>query len=93
MAARATILRNSGILMLRNIESSTTVPSLQIGSPMSKAMTIAGMVVAGLLALVFALDLAIGFPFERASYVMDVGALIAAAMLGYLGWDALRDVR
>jgi hypothetical protein len=25
--------------------------------------------------------------------MMDVGALIAAAVLGYLAWDALRDVR
>jgi hypothetical protein len=38
-------------------------------------------------------DLAVGIPFDSARPVMDVGALIAAAVLGYLAWDALRDVR
>jgi high-affinity Fe2+/Pb2+ permease len=60
---------------------------------MSKAMTILGMVVAGLVGLVFVLDLAVGIPFDRANMVMDIGALIAAAILGYLSWDALREVR
>jgi hypothetical protein len=56
-------------------------------------MTILGMVVAGLVGLVFILDLAVGIPFDRANLVMDIGALIAAAILGYLSWDALREVR
>jgi hypothetical protein len=60
---------------------------------MSKALTIVGMVVAGLVGLVFLLDLAVSFPFDRASIVMDVGALVAAGLLGYLSWDAMRDVR
>jgi threonine/homoserine/homoserine lactone efflux protein len=60
---------------------------------MSKAMTIVGMVVAGLVGLVFLLDLAAGIPFDRANSVMDVGALIGAAILGYLSWDAMRDIR
>jgi hypothetical protein len=60
---------------------------------MSKVLTIAGMVVSGLIALVFALDLAVGFPFEKASLMMDIGAIIAAALLGYLSWDALREIR
>lgn len=60
---------------------------------MSKAMTILGMVVAGLVGLAFLLDLAVGIPFDGANWVMDVGALLAAAILGYLSWDALRDVR
>ena len=79
--------------MLRNLESSTTVPSLQIGSPMSKAMTIAGMAVAGLLAVVFAVDLAVGIPFDGANKTMDIGGIIAAGLLGYASWDALREVR
>ncbi|RIK79410.1 MAG: hypothetical protein DCC67_10580 [Planctomycetota bacterium] len=60
---------------------------------MSKAMTIVGMVVAALVGLTFLLDLAVGVPFGRASLVMDVGALIAAALLGYLSWDAMQEVR
>lgn len=62
-------------------------------SPMSKALTIVGMVVAGLVGLVFLLDLAVSFPFDRASILMDIGALLAAGLLGYLSWDAMRDVR
>lgn len=79
-------------MTFRSVESSFK-PSLQIGSPMSKALTIAGMVVSGLVALVFAVDLAAGFPFDKASVLMDVGAIVAAALLGYLSWDALREIR
>ena len=60
---------------------------------MSKAMSIAGMVVAGLMAFVFAFDLALKFPFGRSHPPMDVGFIICAAILGYLSWNALRDVR
>jgi hypothetical protein len=60
---------------------------------MSKALTIVGMVVAGLVGLLFLLDLVVGVPFSKANLAMDIGAIIAAAILGYLSWDALRDVR
>jgi len=79
--------------MFSSSESSPFASRLQVGSPMSKAMTILGMVVASLVGLVFVLDLAVGIPFDRANMVMDIGALIAAAILGYLSWDALREVR
>lgn len=74
-------------------ESLRFASRLQVGSPMSKAMTILGMAVAGLVGLVFVLDLAVGIPFDRANLTMDIGALLAAAILGYLSWDALREVR
>ena len=79
--------------MFSSTESSPFSSRLQVGSPMSKAMTIVGMVVAGLVGLVFVLDLAVGIPFDRANSVMDIGALIGAAILGYLSWDAMRDIR
>lgn len=79
--------------MFSSPESSPFAPRWRVGSPMSKALTIVGMVVAGLVGLIFLLDLAVGVPFDRASTVMDVGALIAAALLAYLSWDAMRDVR
>lgn len=62
-------------------------------SPMSKALTIVGMVVAGLVGLTFAVDLALEIPFDRASTTMDVGAIIASAILGYLSWDAFREAK
>ncbi|MBX3424217.1 MAG: hypothetical protein KF688_00935 [Pirellulales bacterium] len=60
---------------------------------MSKALTIAGLVVAGLVALVFTLDLLISIPFQGASTLMDVGAIIGAAMLGYASFEAFREVK
>ena len=58
---------------------------------MPRAMTIAGLVVSGLLALVFALDLFIKFPFDRQSMVMDIGFLISSLILGFLSWSTLRE--
>jgi len=40
---------------------------------MAKAMSIAGMIIAGLLLLVFGLDLAITIPFGRINWMMDAG--------------------
>lgn len=72
---------------------STFAPRLQVGSPMSKALTIVGMVVAGLIGLVFAVDWVAGFPFHGADWRMNLGALLGAGLLGYLSWDAMKDVR
>jgi hypothetical protein len=65
------------------------------GSGMAKAMSIAGMVVAGLLVLVFGLDLipGLGIPFSGAQKLTDAGFLISAALLGYLSWNAFRENR
>lgn len=64
------------------------------GVTMSKPMTIFGMVVAGLLALVFALDLVFSIPFEGASpWGMDLGGLTAAVILGYLSYSTFREQR
>ncbi len=72
-------------------ESSPYAPRFQVASPMSKAMTIVGMVVAAIVGLMFILDIAVGIPFDGASPMMDIGAIIGAAILAYLSWDALRD--
>jgi hypothetical protein len=61
--------------------------------PMPKALTISGMVVALLIFVVFALDLALGIPFKKASSVMDIGFIICALALGYLSWSSWRDVK
>jgi hypothetical protein len=60
---------------------------------MSKAMTISGMVVAALLVLIFGADLAIQIPFDGANSTMDMGALVAAAILGYLSFSSYRELR
>jgi hypothetical protein len=58
---------------------------------MARAMSIAGMVVAGLLLFAFGLDLALGIPFGGQQMVMDLGFVVCAGILGYLSWDALRE--
>ena len=58
---------------------------------MPKVLTIIGMAVAAILLLVFTLDLAVGIPFKRASKPMDIGFIICALALAYLGWATYRE--
>ncbi|HTQ37907.1 MAG TPA: hypothetical protein VMJ32_02705 [Pirellulales bacterium] len=60
---------------------------------MSKALSIIGMLIAFLILLVFALDLAIKVPFGgmSASGTMDIGMIIGSAILAYLSWSAYRE--
>jgi hypothetical protein len=60
--------------------------------PMGKAMSIAGMVIGGLIAVIFALDLVIGVPFgTRGGAMVDIGFALCGAIVAYLGWNAFRD--
>ncbi len=52
-----------------------------------------GYIVGAILAILFALDLAIGMPFSRASVVFDASALLCGTTLIYLSWDAWDAVR
>jgi hypothetical protein len=59
---------------------------------MAKAMSVAGMVIGGLVALLFALDLALKTPFGRvAGVIPDLGLAICGGILAYLGWNAFRE--
>lgn len=58
---------------------------------MPKMLTYIGLVTSGLIGLVFALDLAIGIPFSRASLTMDIGFLICAAIMAYLSWSTMKE--
>jgi hypothetical protein len=60
---------------------------------MAKALTIATMAIAGLLLLVFGLDLAIKVPFGRAYPIMSAGFAVFSAVLVYLGWATIRELR
>lgn len=60
---------------------------------MPKVLTYLGMFVAGLMVLLFGLDLAAGVPFGREpSMWMDLCALLAGAILGYLSWSVRREL-
>ena len=60
---------------------------------MPKALSMMGMLVAILVLLIFALDLALGIPFggTKASGTMDILMVLAGAVLGYLSWAAFRE--
>jgi hypothetical protein len=60
---------------------------------MPKALTITGFVVASLILILFGLDLATSWPFQKASMAMDICFLLCAGILGYLSWNTLRDLR
>jgi len=59
---------------------------------MPKALTIAGIVVAALIALLFTVDLAIGWPFQRSMIVTDVLSILCAIGLGYASWSTMREL-
>jgi len=56
-------------------------------------MTIAGLVVAALLLLVFGIDLFTGIPFGAEGKMMNYGALIASGILAYLSFSTFREQR
>ena len=58
---------------------------------MPKALCMSGLVVAGLVIILFAADLAVGVPFKRASVMLDVSLLSSAALLGLISWFTLRE--
>ncbi len=49
--------------------------------------------VAGLMLLLFLLDIFLGFPFGGLSVPVDVFGVLASGLVVFLGWDALRDLR
>ena len=61
---------------------------------MEKKLCIASMSVAGLLLVLFLIDLFAGFPFggPPAFTLIDVVGFIAGGILLYLSWNALRDL-
>lgn len=47
--------------------------------------------IAGFVAILALLDMILGVPFAR-SMTMDILFLLSAAIVGYLGWDAFKDM-
>jgi hypothetical protein len=51
------------------------------------------MGVAGLLLLLFGLDIALKIPFGGISPVVDIVSIIASGLVLFLAWDAFKDLR
>jgi len=56
-----------------------------------RAFPVIGLTVGGLIAILFAIDLALALPFRRPSLMCDVGFLASGVLLIYLSFDVLRD--
>lgn len=64
-------------------------------SDASKKMVVAAMICAGVVAVAAISDLAIGVPFagRQQTMIFDIIMLVCAAIVGYLSWDAYKDLR
>ena len=60
---------------------------------MEKWLCFGSMGVAGLLLLLFLLDIAVGFPFGKISIAVDIFGILASGIVLYLAYDAHRDLR
>jgi hypothetical protein len=60
---------------------------------MEKWMCYGSMGVAGLLLLLFLLDMFTGIPFGKISIAVDIFGILAAGVVGFLAFDAFRDLR
>jgi len=59
----------------------------------SRAILVGGVILSGLIAVLFAADLAVGVPFARVSPVMDTGAIVSGSILAYLFWSIASKTR
>jgi hypothetical protein len=74
--------------------SPSAIAGTQGSGTMTKAMSVAGMVIGGLVALLFVMDLALRMPFGRIAGVpSDLGMAICGGIVAYLGWNAYRDAK
>lgn len=65
---------------------------------MPKILCLLGLVVAGLIGLLFLVDLIMSFAssggiFSYPSLMMDIAFIAAASMLGYLAWTAFKELK
>jgi hypothetical protein len=60
---------------------------------MEKWLCWGSMGVAGVLLLLFVLDLILGFPFGGLSVVVDILGILACGLVLFLAFDASRDLR
>ena len=67
---------------------------------MPKILCLTGLVVSGLIALIFLMDLVFGLlgmlafaPFKMSSLLLDVVFLVSSGVLGFLSWTSFRELK
>ena len=60
---------------------------------MSKIMPFVGMIVSGLVGILFVADLAAGFPFQRVSVAADIGFVLSSLILAIMSWTIMEKTR
>ncbi len=63
------------------------------GREMEKYMCYGALGVAGLFMLLFLLDLILGMPFGRTFMIVDIFGILVSGMVGYLGFNAMKDLK
>ena len=56
-------------------------------------MPLLGLILSGLIGILFLAELAAGFPFRRVSIGLDVCFVVASVILAYLSWTLLEKAR
>lgn len=56
---------------------------------MSKALAVTGLIVSGLIVIVFLADLAAAFPFRRSSWLLDLAFIVSGLLVAYLSWSIM----
>lgn len=60
---------------------------------MSKVLSFSGLIVSGLIVILFVADLAAAFPFQRDSVAADVGFILSGLIVAYLSWSIMDRAR
>jgi len=55
----------------------------------SKALAVTGLIVSGLIVIVFLADLAAAFPFRRSSWLLDLAFIVSGLLVAYLSWSIM----
>ena len=56
-------------------------------------MPFVGMIVSGLVAILFLADLVAGFPFQRVTILGDIGFILSSVILAYMSWSIMERPR
>jgi len=59
----------------------------------SKMMPFVGMIVSGLVGILFIADIAAGFPFQRVSIAADIGFILSSVILAAMSWLTMEKTR